>query len=1175
MPDSRSSTGGSGGLHSFFRWFRKDKDPDLELPEVVNVAHLQRNLSTGEPQPASSSAVTRVQPTPSATPSECSSDEVSQSNGTHSSSPSPSPVIDCNNLSKSSSCDSILSTATTGFAFVPLNCYEAVSKRTERVINPGPYTDSYKRRIRERDRTRELDKKYELTLRKKYNLFAHLRPSTSQKDATLTRDNQKSGYVDLSLPNAPKGVLDSSCAAENEETKDITVKKHRRTVSDSSKDKRAGAYLHVKGKRRAPPPPPLNLNANTNTLTNRPNIGTLTHSGYSTLSPGSTLSRKKRPAPPPPVSPTSPTLNEAASYTSLLEDKEIKAIIEGTSLPRTPEPIMPMRITPLPGISEERTPGGLTEEQKQQLIDNIRKVQAPPDSDPPTPTNNPPSTFMLTNNDVMKLEENFINTNGTRSPIHDYLYSEAINSTTKPNVPTSPISPRPWYKRPISGTKHQESTLPFKKDIILKTIDKRKAKPKEKEDLPEVGYCRNSLVDNGGTTNGPRFNLFAKIAEKSDDTKRRERDSEKRKSGIGIPSISELDREAAEIINKENAAKMCEQQNGNELYFSAPEQLVKRSQSFMKKDESTPEGSPERKAKSTKELISKFEANATNISKVTVNAAFVPKKDYFGVERKEAPTPPMPTIVVDREVTPPQGIVKTASDKNLLGLWSCPYCTLENPNWRIICEACERIKPYEKLSILEEPPLRPNHPLKKPIPEPKNQPELETQATSADDWDKKTERVLKYFMPKTNPTMGNGSLGTLEAPKKSFGQAKMLASPKMGVKSLMNGKSPDKSNGFRNFNAVPEGYNASNKFDDEKLKENAVIVTTTPVLVAPLALPEARSIQLGSNKEDIDLDEVRNARIARFSTNMENDRPTSPVNLPSAETHTKVLEMDDEALEKEKERLREMIRAMNAKALADKYPVLQKPPTSSGPSKRESPLVQRRNGFVSAIPVSTKSPKPMRKASPTMSRRAVPAEEHPPVVAEPYKLGAIKKTFLRKPEEVKPINKLNEAKIINQEVRSLPRDQNVVTPVIPETVSELSEPQLVLTNDVQKVRYEAMDEQQFKASNTQRNGAPLQNQFSDQQNEKVRQISKQLRSAQGVENFKNTLKYASTQMNRSNTLAINKLLRNLEIAIGDGAHDRAAKLAVDLAKMKVSLSVTRQSPAGSDTGSTGSLTEIV
>ncbi|XP_062547961.1 uncharacterized protein LOC134213224 [Armigeres subalbatus] len=1177
VPDSRSSAGGSNGLHSFFRWFRKDKDPDLELPEVVNVAHLQRNLASGAGHHADSRNGVIKPKSSSASQSECSSDELSQSqsNGTHSSSPSPSPVIDCNNLSKSSSCDSILSTATTGFAFVPPNHYEAVSKPAERVINPGPYTDSYKRRVRERDRTRELDKKYELTLRKKYRLFPSLR--ASEKDATLTRANQKSVYVDLSLPTASKSVLETPDVEKGEPSKDIPVRKHRRTVSDSSKEKRAGAYLHVKGKRRAPPPPQLSLDSNTDTLTNRPYNGTLTNSNYNTLSPGSTLSRKKRPAPLPPVSPTSLTLNEASSYTSLFEDKEIKAIIEGIPLARTPEPIMPMRITPLPGISEERTPGGLTEEQKQQLIDNIRKVQAPPASDPPTPTNNPPTTFLLTNNDVMKLEENFINTNGTRSPIHDYLYSEAIGSSTKPNVPTSPISPRPWYKRPISGMKHQESTLPFKKDIILKTIDKRKAKLKDKEDLPEVGYCRNSLVDSNSITNVQKFNLFAKLVEKSDDSKRR--DSEKRKSGIGIPSISELDREAAEIINKENAAKQCQQQTVNELYFSAPEQLVKRSQSFMKKNEEFMENSVESKPRSTRELICKFEANSTNINKSMVNPLFVPKKDYFGAERKETATSqtvPTQAIAVDNEETTPHELVKTESDKNLLGLWACPYCTLENPNWRIICEACERIKPYEKLSILEEPPLRPNHPLKKAIPEPKTQQALHPPPTTTEDWDKKTERVLKYFMPKptTTPTMGNGSLVTsTEAPKKSFGQAKMLASPKMGVKSLMNGKSPsERVNGLRNFNSVPEGYNASNKFDDEKLKDNAVVVTTIPVLIAPS--PELEDCKQYPNvvKETVDLDEVRNARIARFSTNLDNGRPSSPVEHLIEDPPNKVTEMDDEALEREKERLREMIRAMNAKALADKYPVLQKPPASSGPSKRESPLVQRRNGFVSGIPVSTKSPKPIRKASPNMVRRTLPVEEHPPVVAEPYKLGAIKKTFARKPEETKPINKLVDKKIINQEVKpSISNPVQVAALVIPETVAELSEPQLVLTNDTQKVLYEAMDEQQFKV---QRNNVPVQNYFSDQQNEKVRQISNQLRSVQGVENFKNTLKYTGTPMNRSNTLAINKLLRNLEIAIGDGAHDRAAKLAVDLAKMKVLLSVTRQSPGGSDTGSTGSLTEL-
>ncbi|XP_038112733.1 uncharacterized protein LOC6036441 isoform X1 [Culex quinquefasciatus] len=1138
VPDSRSSATGSGGFHSFFRWFRKDqRDPDLELPQVVDLR---------QPQPVQAEPSTPAAVACASNPqvaSEISSDEVSQSNGTHSSSPSPSPVIDCNNLSKASSCDSILSTATTGFAFVPPNCYDEVIGRlpqTERVINPGPYTDSYKRRVRQLDQTREQDKKNDLTLRKKYNLFSSIRsaaPKPPERDATLTRHNQKPTYPDLSLPSTSKVTAEAN---KNDDPTDSTVKRHRRTVSDSSKDRKAGAYVHVRGKRRAPPPPPLDLNANSQgTLSNQ------SQSSYGTLSPGSTLSRKKRPAPlPPPRSPTSPTLNEAVSNTSLLEDKEIKAIIEGTSRPKSPTFIMPIRTTPLPGISEERTPGGLTEEQKQQLIDNIRRVQTP-EADPRTPTNAPSPSFMLTNNDVMKLEENFINTNGTRSPIHDYLYAEAVNSNVKPGIPTSPISPRPWYKRPISGTKQQESSLPFKKDIILKTIDKRKAKQRDKEDLPEVGYCRNSLVDTGSTSHSAtKFNLFAKITEKSDDTKRRERDNEKRKSGIGIPSISELDREAAEIINKENALKQNHQAAESDLYFSAPEQLVKRSRSFVSKDEPESIDQASGKPKSTKELISRFEATSTNISKVTVNPSFIPKKDYFGEPRNTQPTPPD-----SKENTPPQGIVKTGSDKNLLGLWSCPYCTLENPNWRIICEACERIKPYEKLSILEEPPLRPNHPLKKAIPEVKAPPQQPT----AEEWDKKTERVLKYFMPKTNPTMGSG--GTPESPKKSFGQAKMLASPKMGVKSLMNRMSPDKPNGFRNFNANPEVYHATNKFDDEKLKENAVVVTTVPTVIAPLASPEP-TVE-GVPTSQIDLDEVRNARIARFSTNLDKNDDEPPKH---------VQDMDDEALEKEKERLREMIRAMNAKALADKYPVLQKPP-SSGPAKRESPLMQRRNGFISGIPVSTNSPKPIRKASPTMAKRAAPiVEEHPPVVAEPYKLGAIKKTFVRKTEE---------PKIINQEVRSPAREQNLSPQTIPKTVTELNEPKLVLTNDVQRIRYEVMDEEQFKQQNPAPRHDTLTRQapFSDQQNEKVRQISHQLRSAQGVQHFKNTLKYAGTSMTRTNTLAINKLLRNLELAIGEGAHDKAARLAMDLAKMKVSLSVTRQSPGGSDSGSSGSLTE--
>ena len=102
-----------------------------------------------------------------------------------------------------------------------------------------------------------------------------------------------------------------------------------------------------------------------------------------------------------------------------------------------------------------------------------------------------------------------------------------------------------------------------------------------------------------------------------------------------------------------------------------------------------------------------------------------------------------------------------------------------------------RIKPYDsKLSILEEPPLRPNHPLKRPIPEVKK-----AQTNGVDVNDKQAERGLKYFLPKpqtavpaTNGTlMVNGDdRASLVQRKPSYGQTKPMASPKMGVKSLMN-----------------------------------------------------------------------------------------------------------------------------------------------------------------------------------------------------------------------------------------------------------------------------------------------------------------------------------------------------------------------------------------------------
>lgn len=155
--------------------------------------------------------------------------------------------------SASSSCSSVESVFSTdtvaSFNFVPACNYKPFggAKQAEKLILPGPESGTYRARIAEREVRRESDK--DLTLRSKYKLFKD--PEGGEGDRGR------------SLPLMTK-------VEDNEKGM------HRRTASESSKHRKAGAYLHVKGKRKAPQPP-----------------------GWK----GETLRRKKRMAPQPPPNP--------------------------------------------------------------------------------------------------------------------------------------------------------------------------------------------------------------------------------------------------------------------------------------------------------------------------------------------------------------------------------------------------------------------------------------------------------------------------------------------------------------------------------------------------------------------------------------------------------------------------------------------------------------------------------------------------------------------------------------------------------------------------------------------------------------------------------------------------------------------------------------------------------
>lgn len=879
-----------------------------------------------------------------------------------------------------------------------------------------------------------MDKRNEVNLRKKYQLYAESSDAETRNNTLRAYDKLDShlgahnrGYQDLSLPASRKSNQPDSAKLH-----DLSVTKHRRTSSDTSKDKKAGAYVHVKGKRKAPEPPRHKVNPRT-------------------LSPKSSLSRKKRPAPLPPI------INQdeaAASSTSLLEDKEIKALIEGKPRPLSQNystssiPVDMERkayISPYLKIREDRK---LTDEQKRTLIEQVSKNTRKKEDES---TESPHATRRATP-DIFTIERGQLVYQGNESP-------KLSPKEDKPvKAPSSPISPRPWFKR-NSSSSHKESN-----QSILRTTEKRKSKNEDKE-LSELSYSRNSFFGSAS-----RFNIFARMG---DDSKKKERDSEKRKSQIGMPNISELDREAAEIIQKSHEmSKSSKALNPSEL-------LLLRSQINHLKDAANED---DERPRSAKDLISKFEADSSHVNRITLNTSYIGRREFFGegfsssFDKQDVVKP---KILENRETKSklPQLVKETngvRKNNDLMGLWMCPYCTLENPNWKIICEACEKIKPYEKRFNVNGELTN------------KAKPDSPKESREKDNvWDKKTESVLKYFNPP--PVMNGLSKSASETAvakslkRKSPSPSRIAGSPQMNMRrNLFKSASEQQKS---EIDVIEE---EAGEKPEVKANNNEVIVQTSSIIYSS----KISDVDNSSKKATPDFNEVRSARLAKFNllSNLKKNQIDDGINSnqkrsPEKKFPDKLDFSDPIALEIEKERLREKIRAMNAKALADKYPVLKKIPEIK---ENEKP------------PVHPTAP-----------------------LADPSKLGAIRKTF-KNPFEIR---RGSDEKILNQ----------------------ISEEKVIEKISVQTKEKAVVEDEKNDRTKSE---------MTDKQREEVEEIYDQLKSKDGIETFKATLRRKS--INKTNTLAINKILRNLENAIVEGQFDEAAQLATDLAKMKVSLSVTRQ-----------------
>lgn len=210
--------------------------------------------------------------------------------------------------------------------------------------------------------------------------------------------------------------------------------------------------------------------------------------------------------------------------------------------------------------------------------------------------------------------------------------------------------------------------------------------------MPEVQFVRNSTLD---------LTL-------EDCLEKEKKKEDKRKSGMSfLTNISELDREASEIIkNKAEYERTVAQKPSSEI----PE--------FMKlkeiKANSSGDSWASPKRRSARDLIAKFNA-ITNVTKVSVFGGSNQKDKYFGKQTSLDETRQRQEQLLESHKKRIEDIDKKKEDKFSPLMksesacsvptkettpkmerksWRCPKCNLENEYWRIICHVCSAIKPY-------------------------------------------------------------------------------------------------------------------------------------------------------------------------------------------------------------------------------------------------------------------------------------------------------------------------------------------------------------------------------------------------------------------------------------------------------------------------------------------------
>ena len=306
----------------------------------------------------------------------------------------------------------------------------------------------------------------------------------------------------------------------------------------------------------------------------------------------------KRRAPNPPVAPIKATEVDARETPRNSSRRKRRA-------PKPPERIVDSGNSPEKTCDERITDGGMDVETRADTGEDVQTLSN--------------DTLVLQGGVLLPKRElkrgtREKNARNTSTGSSDIAVLHETNQTVAPGIGTlSTAMPRPWYKRSVfehsrdSGTSRRGDVL---RGPTSSTIE-----------IKEECAATNTSSSTGYTVDGSlsRLSFFHRGGQAED----RKREA-KRRSGLSIlTNISELDKEAAAIVQEEQARARASMLLKSSRFVDAFEKRNEMNEELVQDIvTSAMESSSPRRG--TRALISKFNA-ISNITKVTVNANFFAK----------------------------------------------------------------------------------------------------------------------------------------------------------------------------------------------------------------------------------------------------------------------------------------------------------------------------------------------------------------------------------------------------------------------------------------------------------------------------------------------------------------------------------------------------------------------